>query len=335
MLIRAFIFSALILSPCSRSEPYIPKDDTVIAKARSIDVATLTPPELMELLLRSQQVGQTELNQGLLKVQLQARYEQSPTADIGYMYARILQREHLFNQALVITQNVLELYPNHVNTHLLRANILMVQGQFSLAKQQCLQLVRLTTIDVVNTCALDALSQDGQLTQSYQSLKNSIIPQKQSNTTRHVLGEMALRLNKPKAALGHINSLPLKTSPVSLVVLWADIHIALGQYQKILNTVPTLTNDKQSLEDALLLRLAIAEHNNTKNPQTQWQEIMAQRVQLRELRQDKFHASDLALYYLEINPQTDKALYWAKVNWQQAKLDADKQLLARAQGGAL
>lgn len=332
---RTLLYITLIMPLYAWAEPYVPSGDTVIAKARSTNIAKLSDDELMNLLLSSQQVGQTEVNQGLLKAQLHERFMQSPTADIGYMYARVLQREHLFTQALLITQDVLEKYPDHINTHLLRANMLMVQGKFLAAKQQCLQLAGLTAIDVVNTCALDALSQDGQLSQSYQSLKNSIVPHKQSETTRHVLAEMALRMNNPKAALSHLNTLSLNNAPVSLVVLWADIQLALGHYQKVLNTIPSLTNNNQNLEDALLLRLAIAEQNNTKNPQSEWQHLMTQRVQLRELRQDKFHASDLARYYLDLNKQPDKALYWAKINWQQAKLESDQQLLSRAQGTSL
>ncbi|MCQ8878656.1 hypothetical protein NQT69_11645 [Pseudoalteromonas shioyasakiensis] len=335
MMTRALLYITLIVPFYTWAEPYIPSGDTVIAKARSTNIARLSDDELMSLLLSSQQVGQTQVSQGLLKAQLHERYIQSPTADIGYMYARVLQREHLFTKALLITQDVLEHSPRHINTHLLRANILMVQGKFTASKQQCLQLTGLTTIDVVNTCALDALSQDGQLKQSYQSLKNSIVPHKQSESTRHVLAEMAMRLNKPKAALSHLNTLSLNTAPVSLVVLWADIQLALGHYQKVLNTLPSLTSNNQNLEDALLLRLAIAEQNNTKNPQSEWQHLMTQRVQLRELRQDRFHASYLARYYLDLNKQPDKALYWAKVNWQQAKLESDQQLLDRAQGATL
>ena len=335
MTIRAFIYIILLISFNADAEPFTPADNDIIAKARTTNTAHLNQDELMALLNQSQQVGKTELRQGLLTNQLQQYHAQSPTPQIGYMYARVLQREHQFSGALAITEAVLKQDPNHINTHLLRANMLMVQGDFKAAKKQCLKLIGLTAMDVVNTCTLDVLSQNGQLAQSYQSLKNSIVLNKQSDNTRHVLGEMALRLNKPDAALGHINSISLNRAPVSLVVLWADIHLAQGNYQKVLNTLPALVNDKQNLEDALLLRLAIAEQHYNDNSLTQWKNLMAQRVALRELRQDRFHASDLAHYYLDINKQPEKALYWAEINWQQAKLDADQQLLTRAQGASL
>lgn len=59
--------------------------------------------------------------------------------------------------------------------------------------------------------------------------------------------------------------------------------------------------------------------------------MMAERVSLREIRQDTFHASELAKYYINIQPNPDKALYWANINWQQAKMSMDQQLLKDAQ----
>lgn len=132
-----------------------------------------------------------------------------------------------------------------------------------------------------------------------------------------------------------VNQLATVTGAEMLRLNTAIAAKAQGNYQTILNTLPTLVTDKQNLEDALLLRLAIAEQSYNEHSGNQWQTLMAQRVALRELRQDRFHASDLAHYYLDINKQPEKALYWAEINWQQAKLDADQQLLTRAQGASL
>ncbi|MGO2476823.1 MAG: tetratricopeptide repeat protein, partial [Pseudoalteromonas sp.] len=289
--------------------------------------------ELHQLVIASQYVGQTEVRQGLLKNQLKKLFSQSPSPQTGYLYARVLQREHQFDEALRITESVLNMDDSHINTRLLRANILMVKGEFNKAKKQCLTLLGIAATEIVTICTTDVLSQNGQLAQSYQSLKNSIPISKQTLNSQHLLAEMAFRLNKPSQALSHINNVELNQAPVSLVVLWADIQLALGAEQLILSTLPKLTNDPLNLEDALLLRLAIAEKNIT--DKNEWQQRMSKRVELRELRQDTFHASDLALYYLSIDKQTEKALYWANINWQQAKLDADKQLLSQAKEASL
>jgi len=141
---------------------------------------------------------------------------------------------------------------------------------------------------------------------------------------------MSYRLGNYKQALSHLQSVDLVNAPVSLIVLWADVHLALAQHTDVLNTLSALLPDKNNLEDAILLRLAIAEKKLNKTGK-KWQNLMAQRVTLRELRKDTFHASDLAKYYLDVQPNRDKALYWAHINWQQAKMSADEQLLIQAQ----
>ncbi len=96
-----------------------------------------------------------------------------------------------------------------------------------------------------------------------------------------------------------------------------------------------------SFDDALLLRLALAEQslnlpldsvlNSNHNAESNaWQQRLTQRIEIRLQRNDTAHAADIARYYLDISPDASKALHWAKINWQQAKLGPDKQILERA-----
>ena len=83
------------------------------------------------------------------------------------------------------------------------------------------------------------------------------------------------------------------------------------------------------MDDALLMRLALAEKKlNQKN---YWRDLLTERVQLREQRQDSLHSNELALYYLDINPNPQKALYWAKTNFSNTREYNDKKLLTRAE----
>jgi len=330
---KCLYLSSLLLCYSVWAAPTTPKDNDIIATSMNKQTAQLSVSELDQLVLASQYVGQTEIRQGLLKNQLKQLFSQAPSPQVGYLYARVLQREHQFDEALNVTNSVLNLDENHINIRLLKANILMVKGLFSQAKDQCLALLGVAATEVVTTCTTDVLSQDGQLAQSYRSLKNSIPVSKLTLNAQHLLAEMAFRLNEPSQALTHIENIDLQQAPVSLVVLWADIKLELDAHQQVLTTLPTLTDDPLNLEDALLLRLAIAEKNITND--YKWQQYMSERVALRELRQDEFHASDLALYYLSIDKQPKKALHWAEINWQQAKLDADKQLLNQAKEALL
>ncbi|MEH6397297.1 MAG: hypothetical protein V7783_20660, partial [Pseudoalteromonas sp.] len=82
---RAFTYLIFLLSLNAAAEPFTPADNDIIAPAQATNIAQLNQDELMFLLLQSQQVGKTELRQGLLKNQLQQRYTQSATPQLGYM----------------------------------------------------------------------------------------------------------------------------------------------------------------------------------------------------------------------------------------------------------
>ncbi|KPZ54763.1 lipopolysaccharide assembly protein LapB [Pseudoalteromonas sp. P1-25] len=325
-----FVFCAALYVSNADAEPIIPEDNDIIATSNSSISAKLTLEQLNTLVLNSQYIGQTERYQGVLKNRLAALYKQEPTAKIGYLYARVLQKEHQFTRAIKVANTVIEKHPSHVNTHLLLANMLMTQGKFEQAKQHCVSLIGAASVISATTCVLDIQSQQGQLQQSYQSLLDITQNKNISLTTKQVLSEMAFRLNKLNEALEHINSIDLSKAPVSLIVLWADIQLSQNNPEQVLNTLSQFSNLKSQLEDAVLLRLAIAEKRSTHKVSDQWQTRMQQRVNLREQRQDTFHANDLANYYIHVQVDKAKAQYWANINWQQAKMSTDQHLLHQA-----
>lgn len=318
-------FSSLLFATA-----FTPNDNDIVASSYSLLKAELSLNEIETLVFNSQFTGETERLQGVLKARLATLYAESPTPKVGYLYARVLQKEHKFNEAIAIANKVLKNAPTHSNTHLLLANMLMIKGEFIKAKQHCSALIGQVSIITISTCVLDLQSQQNgetQLQQSYESLLQITQNKPLTLYTSHVLSEMAYRLKQYKNALEHISSIKLDKAPVSLITLWADIQLGLHNNQQVLKTLGQLINNADNLEDALLLRLAIAEKTTT---QKKWQMLIKKRVELRELRQDFFHASDLAKYYLEVEPNQDKAMYWAEINWQQAKMSSDGQLLSQA-----
>lgn len=209
----------------------------------------------------------------------------------------------------------------------------MVQGDLRLAKQACLALLGRANIVVLSPCALDVASQEGHLDDSYQTLTRLFKSQGRVDSPEkrwivQMLADMALRNNMPAAANTHLQSIDLATASVSVLSLWADIQLALLKYDQVLIRLAPIVNAHPIQDDALLLRLVIAEKKYSQL--TDWQNILAQRVALRELRQDNLHAADLARYYLEVNVQPEKALFWARVNWQAARQHGDRNLLDRA-----
>jgi tetratricopeptide (TPR) repeat protein len=328
-LIKFIIALSLVCSFNLFANAYTPKDNDVIAVTKSNITASLSLNEIKTVVEQSQFVGQTENMQGVLKNKLSKLYISEPTPDIGYLYARVLQKEHLFNDAITVANNVLKIMPDHSNTHLLLANLYMTQGQFELAKQHCLALITRVSTLTASTCVLDVQSQHGNLLGSYQSLVKLANNKPIDLNTKHVLAEMSFRLQNYTNALKHLENISLLNAPVSLIVLWADIQLGLNKPQQVINKLSNLIKEPHDLEDALLLRLAIAE-KQLNTTQYTWQNTMKQRVELREVRHDSFHASDLANYYIHVQPNKSKALYWANINWQQAKMNIDQALIIQA-----
>lgn len=310
----------------------IPALDDVIAKTSQSAVLYksqhyLDLAQISELLNSSATVGNSEANMGLLKKTLSKAFQTNSSTEVRYLYAKVLQKEHAFDGALAVLELAPEPEQIDVNSYLLAANLYMTKGEFAKAKRLCLMLLGVASLEVAATCAIDAESHTGNAQKSFNGLKRITANKPLSFNSRHVLAELALRTNQPEQTLHYLRDIDLTSAPVSLVVLWSDAQLALNNFHEVLTVVPQLAREHSDLEDALLLRLAIAEKKFDKS-QT-WQSRMQARVQLREQRQDSFHASDLALFYLELTNNKEKARYWAEINWQQAKLDQDRLLLQR------
>lgn len=152
------------------------------------------------------------------------------------------------------------------------------------------------------------------------------IPLAQQQWLIAVLAEQAEFLHQPKQARAWLEQLLFaaqsELAPLPLWVKWADLTLkqdATLVYQKLQHL-----HQHQQLEDALLLRLALAEQQLAEGQE--YQVLMQQRVSLREQRQDTLHSADLAHYYLRLAPDPKKALYYAGLNVQQAQ-EPDDQLL--------
>ena len=147
------------------------------------------------------------------------------------------------------------------------------------------------------------------------------------------MADLAQRQQLTQQANEHLTGYPLTEMPVSYLALWADIQLSEQQNDSVLNKLGPIVLSSDSFDDALLLRLALAEQNiniSGNSTSTIWKNRLKQRIDIRLKRNDTAHAADIARYYLDIKPDQSKALYWAKINWQQAKLHADKRILERA-----
>jgi tetratricopeptide (TPR) repeat protein len=322
----------------SFATPYTPNNgDDVVATWQVLDNKkdVINLEIVREFIEQGQYPGESDYRYGHAKTWLQSQLTQDKkvSVELLYLYARVLQHQHQFDSALKYLDEALALDPRDTNSWLLKSNIHMVQGDADLAKRACLAMLGHTSITVLTACALDVASQDGQLDKSYKQLNRLSNSQDLAKSPEqqwivHMLADMALRNDMPVAAEKHLASFDLETASVSILALWADTQLTLLQYDQVLTRLAPIVNAHPIKDDALLLRLTIAEKAYSKLPY--WQNIFAQRVALRELRKDSLHAAELARYYLEVNINPEKALYWAQINWQVAQQHGDRKLLDQA-----
>jgi len=270
--------------------------------------------------------------------------------ELQFYSATVLQHYHEFDQAQQLLLEILQHQPDHVAAWLMKANIHMVQGDLVAAKRACLQVLGQGSLLLSTACVLEVNAEQGQVAQSYQQLQRVVnmagdIPRKQHVWLKQILADLAQRQQLLEQAIQHLSDFPLAQAPVSYLALWADIHLERQQGNIVLDKLGPIVLASDSFDDALLLRLALAEQagNSASNLASSsasssvsnldkqvWQQRLSQRIEIRLQRNDTAHAADIARYYLDIAPNAIKALHWAKINWQQAKLGPDKRLLDRA-----
>ncbi len=262
------------------------------------------------------------------------------THDISVLlaWAQVQQHQHRFALAQSLLQKILIQQPDNNTANLLNARLYLIQGNTAAAQAACMRLLGHADLLTLSTCTLEARSTlgDNELSESYAQLQKIVITQGLPEDERQswiiqILADMAVRLHKPQEALNFLNTVTSKNS-LSVWVQWADVNLALGNDQLIIDELTPLVSASSQADDSLLVRLALAEKKMAST--THWQTQVRERIVLREQRDDQAHAADLTIYYLDIAPDVHKALHWAERNWQQAREASDKKLLLRAQQAA-
>jgi tetratricopeptide (TPR) repeat protein len=335
--VAMIVAANLLLMNFSEAAPYTPQEPSeVVASWQSFDDTqqNMSLDDIADFIEKGQYPGEADYRYGRAKAWLQTKMAHTrPDAQTFYLYARVLQHQHQFERALKALQRSIDLSPNMANAWLLKANIHLVQGDMDAARQACLTLIGKADMLLIATCALEVASQNGQLVESYRELARlyelyQFDNEQQKQWTVQILADMALRQGLAQQALAYLDQLEIKNGSLSLLTLWADVQFSLNNHQEVLDTLSAVVDAHTAQDDALLLRLAIAEKQLS--GAKQWQAAFGQRVKLREQRQDSLHASELAQYFLNIDVQPEKALYWAKINWRVARQANDKTLLELA-----
>ena len=317
---------------------FVPKsNDYIVAKWHTIPFNSNVLEQIKALLEQAKYMGNSN-NYAKASVLLkQLKAGEISRVQRLYYEAVIKQYYHHFTESLILLDQVLQIDAKHVNARFMSANLYAVLGDFNVAKKRCASLVGLVEPLLVAACTLNIDAQQGSTSSTPKALKtlsdfSNKHPSNMLSVSIYVAeikASMATYLNQYELAQSTLSPFIEQQAPLSFWVLWSDIQLALAQPNKVLATVGPMVTQTTNQDDALLLRLAIAE-KAANGDDSAWFELIQKRVELREVRQDEEHAFDIALYYLHLESKPEKALHWAKINWQQAKLKEDARLLKTA-----
>ena len=335
---------SLTIAGTSFAERFVPpSNDTVIATWPSNDTATAIGSQANSLestikvsqglIERARQPGSSYLY-GLAHTTLEPWIKDNTSnAELWVTWARIQQQKHNFDSALEALETAIELEPNNVNAHLIMARTHLIQQSYALAQQACSEVIRSGDFLTASVCNLEVASHQGSLSESYRSLQN-LASSVRTNDPKIIwinanLADMAARQGLWQESEAWLEAIYTEND-ISTLIEWADVKLKLKKYQEVVTKLSAVVERTPSSEDAILIRLALAEQYLNSSLSPSWKQRVAERMALREQRQDLYHAYDLAIFYLDIEPNPEKALQWAKVNWQYAREYKDEALLMRA-----
>ena len=264
----------------------------------------------------------------------------STSPQLWLAWAQVQQHQHNFVVAQTALEKAFAADPSNETANLLAARIFIIQEKPLAARNACLKLLGNADLLTITACSLEANSylNPNDLNNSYRQLAELVKRQGLPDDERatwliQLLADFAMRNNDPATAATWLQQ-RLTNASVNYLAQWADVQLALNNSQAVITQLAPIVAAAPEMDDALLVRLALSEKQIRKEhgeKDKHWQTQLAERVALREQRQDNLHASELAIYYLDIAPNAQKALHWAEINFSNTREYSDKKLLARAQ----
>ena len=182
-------------------------------------------------------------------------------AEVRVMMATALQGLHQFADAQALLDRALIAEPQHAQAWLTKAALLQVQGDFAGARSACIPLMRLVDATVALGCIAAAQSMSGHLEPSFRSLSRMVEASPPRDPATHswllgVLGEMAVRMDETRMAERSFRAAIEMDSANSYAKgELADLLLREARYEEVMSLL-----EDYAEQDALLLRLALAEH---------------------------------------------------------------------------
>ena len=259
-------------------------------------------------------------------------HEANPPAELLLLRATLRQHTHDYVPALQDLQQLVKQYPDQTQGWLTLAEVQLVRGDYAAAKTSCSALATHASTWYATLCYSQVMSLTGNAERAYR-LQQTLIPSLSNNAVdlrqwvETLLGETAWRLGNTAQAAQHFSTaLTEPRRDPYLLRVYSDFLLSQQRPEAVLKLLADATQD-----DALLLRLTIASRDAKQTALTQrYQALLVDRYTAATLRGSTLHTHDEAVYLLEFQGDTARALQLAQANWALQKESEDTQLLLRA-----
>ena len=345
------VFLIVIESAAAAAAPFVPESDDQVLERLPF---AATQPELRKLRALNDQLTAKPDNLALAILVAQgyaelgrttgdpryAGYAQAaltpwwgldrPPQEVLVLRAALRQRMHQFDAALTDLTRALEINPRNVTARLMRATILLVQGVFDQALEECRTVEVRTEELIATTCLANVKSATGELRESYAQLRSVL---RRSSVNEPVvqswaltsLAEMAARAGMVPEADAHFRAALASDADYYVLGAYADFLLDNGRPRDVV----ALLREKTSV-DPLLLRYALALQLLNSNELGARIEQLSERFAASRLRGDRVHLREEARFTLHLLNAPREALQLAKENWQVQREPTDLRILAEA-----
>lgn len=247
-----------------------------------------------------------------------------PVAELALVQAVLLQRQHRFDSAAQILENLLQQWPGNGEAHLILAYIYMALGQADVARRHCGFAVFAAGPAVTAACGARARSLTGDAKPAYQALLRLLdsteVDALEAFEIHYSLAEISMRLGNLDDAHKYLDqALNIEPENLALLTSKADLLLWQGDFQLCYR----LLQARQD-QPALLLRYAVAVKAMGDIEKFDVVAAKLQRHFAYQLLRDPALASrDYANYLLQVMEEPGAALKIARANWQTQREPAD------------
>ena len=256
---------------------------------------------------------------------------QAPPATALVLQATILQYRHLFAEARELLKKALKREPQNAQAWLTLATLDMVQGDYTAANDDCVQVARNAGFTLGLACSGNLRSYLGQARQSV-----ALLAQLEGDAPslsapfkawiQGLLAESAERLGDWTQAEAHYRkALTYTPGDNFLLVAYADFLLDRDRPKEVLNL---LADYSQS--DTAFLRIALAQAalNSPELPRYTW--IMAARFEALAQRGSDYYGREQVRFALHLQHDPRGALDMAQRNWQMQRAPWDARVFLEA-----